>query len=162
MNKRMPYKAKSTNPNLGNRWIKGFYASQRATTYCFTEDYEKFPVETTHYIICDEMTDWGLPNKFRMYEVDANTVCRNTELKAVWEVDDVSKSCEIWEHDLLKVEYDEMVIIAEVMYTDGMFILVSNTFADGYVPLFDYVNMENGNYHFVEAEHMGNVFDNEI
>lgn len=159
MSRIMPYKAKLTNPNIHYKWIEGFYANQRATTYCFTEDYEKFPVKTTHYIICDEMTDWGLPNQFRFYEVDEKTICRNTELKAYWEINDTSKTCEIWEHDLLKVEYDGTVVVAEVMYADGMFILVSSEFADGYVLLLDYI--ENGDSHFVETEHLGSVFDKE-
>ena len=159
MSRIMPYKAKLINPHVHNRWIEGFYANQKATTYCFTEDYEKFPVKTTHYIICDEMTDWGLPNQFRFYEVDENTICKNTELEAMWQVDDTSKTRTIWEHDLLKVEYDETVVVSEVMYTDGMFILVSSEFADGYVPLFDYIN--DGETHFVEAEHLGSAFDKE-
>ena len=59
-------------------WIAGYYASRQETTYCFKEDYDKSQVKTHHYIICDEMTDWGLPNVFREYEIDPNTLCRCT------------------------------------------------------------------------------------
>lgn len=69
------YKAKLKNKD---RWIKGFYCCKKETTYCFTEDYEKFPVKTLHYIIRDEMTDWGLPNEFRLYEIDYETLCEFT------------------------------------------------------------------------------------
>ena len=59
-------------------WIIGYYASRQETTYCFKEDYDRSPVKTHHYIICDEMTDWGLPNELRPYEIDINTLCRCT------------------------------------------------------------------------------------
>ena len=39
----------------------------KETTYCFTEDYEKYPVKTLHFIAEECMTDWGLPNDFRLY-----------------------------------------------------------------------------------------------
>ncbi len=68
-------KAKLLNSNI---WITGFYASKQETTYCFKEDYDRNPVQTRHYIICDEMTDWGLPNVFREYEIDPKTLCRCT------------------------------------------------------------------------------------
>ena len=42
-----------------NRWVEGFYLKRKETTYCFTEDYEKYPVKTLHFIAEECMTDWG-------------------------------------------------------------------------------------------------------
>ena len=56
------------------KWVHGGYASKSETTYAFAEDYEKKPVETKHYIVADEMTDWGLPNKLVCYEVIPETI----------------------------------------------------------------------------------------
>ena len=46
--------------------------------YKTKEDYDKNSVKTHHYIVRDEMTDWGLPNVFKEYEIDPNTLCRCT------------------------------------------------------------------------------------
>ena len=83
-----------TNPQQ-NKWVEGYYLRKKETTYCFAEDYEKFPVKTLHYIAVDSMTDWGLPNEFRCYEIDLDTLCELTEFK------DVSNR-RIWENDILK------------------------------------------------------------
>ena len=64
-----------------NQWIEGFYCSMRETTYCFAEDYERHPVPLHHLIAVDEMTDWGLPNRLRLYEIDPETVCQYTEFQ---------------------------------------------------------------------------------
>lgn len=85
------YKAKLKNKDC---WIKGFYCCRKKTTYCFTEDYEKFPVKTLHYIIRDEMTDWGLPNEFRFYEIDPDTLCVFTGMTD-------KNGNKIWENDIL-------------------------------------------------------------
>lgn len=63
-----------------NQWIEGFYCSMRETTYCFAEDYERHPVPLHHLIAVDEMTDWGLPNQLRLYEIDPETLCEYTGL----------------------------------------------------------------------------------
>lgn len=101
-----------------------------------------------------------IENTVKAYEVDENTICQYTGMPACWMAfDNEPQEWDIWEHDLLKVEYEEKPVIAEVLYSDGMYILVSAEFADGYKPLFDYVNIEYG-VSYVEAEHMGNIFDN--
>lgn len=43
--------------------VEGFYFEYPATTYCFSEDYEKGPVEIIPCIVFHEMTDWSLPNR---------------------------------------------------------------------------------------------------
>lgn len=58
----------------GKTWIHGYYCQMQETTYAFEEDYKRFPVKTFHMIAQDSMTDWGLPNKLRLYEVDPETV----------------------------------------------------------------------------------------
>ena len=73
-------KAKLLNSNT---WITGFYASKQETTYCFKEDYDRNPVQTRHYIICDEMTDWGLPNVFREYEIELSNEDAESMLELV-------------------------------------------------------------------------------
>lgn len=65
------------NPN-NNKWVEGYYLKRKETTYCFTEDYERNPVKTLHYIAVDMMTDWGLPNEFRLFEIDPETLCEYT------------------------------------------------------------------------------------
>ncbi len=87
------HKAKLKNQD---RWIEGFYCSKQDTTYCFSEDYERNPVETHHYIIQDQMTDWGLPNILRPYKIDPETLCVFTGLT------DRHKN-KIWEYDIVEI-----------------------------------------------------------
>lgn len=43
--------------------IRGFYFEYPATTYCFTEDYERgTKVKIIPCVMSYRMTDWGLPN----------------------------------------------------------------------------------------------------
>ena len=78
MNKEVLFRAKlkdwKANPEH-NKWVEGFYLKRKETTYCFKEDYEKYPVKTLHFIAKEVMTDWGLPNDFRLYEIDPETLC---------------------------------------------------------------------------------------
>ena len=94
----------NTNPQQ-NKWVEGYYLSRKETTYCFTEDYERNPVKKLHYIAVDSMTDWGLPNEFRCYEIDPNTLCEFTGMlegkskKKIWEHDDIIKGTFWWIYD---------------------------------------------------------------
>lgn len=65
------YKAKIKNTE---HEVRGAYYSFPETTYCFEEDYKNNPVETKHIIITHTMTDWGLPNELRVFEIDPNTL----------------------------------------------------------------------------------------
>lgn len=76
------------------RWIEGFYCAMQETTYCFAEDYDKIPVPVHHLIARDEMTDWGLPNKLRLYEVDPGTLCQYTGKTD-------ANGVKIWENDIV-------------------------------------------------------------
>ena len=89
-----------TNPQQ-NKWIEGYYLSRKETTYCFTEDYERNPVKTLHYIAVDSMTDWGLPNEFRLYEIDPYTLCEFTSIHD-------NNNSKIFENDIVKTkEYSD-------------------------------------------------------
>lgn len=93
------------------------------------------------------------------YRVNPKTVRQHTGLSACWcDSEDNLLHAEIWEHDLLKVEYGNKEVVAEVQYELGMYILCSNEFYDSYVPLLNYVSFEDRPY--VEAELVGNSFDN--
>lgn len=83
-----------TNPKH-NRWVEGFYLKRKETTYCFTEDYENYPVKTLHFIAEECMTDWGLPNDFRLYEIDPDTLCQFTGIND-------KENNMIWENDIIK------------------------------------------------------------
>lgn len=56
------------------KWYYGSYLRMDKTTYCFAEDYTAHPDNTEHFIVFTEMTDWGLPNRRIMVEVDPKTV----------------------------------------------------------------------------------------
>ena len=114
-----------------NKWVGGYYLSKKETTYCFTEDYEKFPVKTLHYIAVDSMIDWGLPNEFRCYEIDPDTLCQYTGLT------DRNKN-KIWEWDIMR--------------NNGN---VVEFCGDGFC-----INGDSSLSLWVETEVIGNIFDN--
>ena len=65
------YRAKELN---GDRYVEGYYFEMPATTYCFTSDYEKAPIEILYCIVRHQMTDWCLPNEIRVTLIDPNTL----------------------------------------------------------------------------------------
>lgn len=133
--------------NRKGEWADGFYV--------------KTPKQE-HGCLCDfiAVPQYDDENKYfsgtDFYLVDSETVCQYTGLIAYW--NDGEEWEEVWEHDLLEVEYAKQKVTAEVKYECGMFILVSNKFADGYIPLFDVVFLEDGGY--VDGKVIGNIFDN--
>ena len=58
---KVPY-IKAIDKDTGKE-VQGFYFEYPETSYCFTEDYEKSPVEMIPCVVFYTMTDWGLPNK---------------------------------------------------------------------------------------------------
>lgn len=89
METRYLYKAKRIHDG---KWVEGHYYKMSETTYAFAEDYERNPVPVHHYILFEQMTDWGLPNRMMQVEVDPATICQYTGKhdmsgKAVWEGD---------------------------------------------------------------------------
>lgn len=97
-----------------NKWVEGFYLNRKETTYCFKEDYERFPVKTLHFIAVESMTDWGLPNKFDIYEIDPDTLCMFTGQMDI-------NNTKIWENDYVKVSDDVYTITWQK--DDAMFAL---------------------------------------
>lgn len=129
-----------TNPQQ-NKWVEGYYLSRKETTYCFTEDYEKNPVKTLHYIALDSMTDWGLPNEFRLFEIDPDTLCQCTGL-----ID--KNENKIWENDIIK-EYCNG-LVGRLIWDVSTSTYKLEGFGDDY-------KIEDAN---IEWEVIGNIFDN--
>lgn len=65
------FKAKDEDSDL---WVTGFYFAYPETTYCFTEDYERHPVKIVHCITFHMMTDWCLPNRPTVCNIDIDTL----------------------------------------------------------------------------------------
>lgn len=65
---------------IKGQWVKGSYMTFDKTTYCFKKDYEANPENTEHYIVIDEMTDWGLPNRHLQADVFPETIGQYTGL----------------------------------------------------------------------------------
>lgn len=57
-----------------DQWVTGFYFAYPETTYCFTEDYERHPVKIVHCITFHRMTDWSLPNRPTVCNIDIDTL----------------------------------------------------------------------------------------
>ena len=151
MNNFYLYKAKEKNTG---KWITGFYAYKKETTYCFKQDYEKYPVKKIHYIIQDCMTDWGLPNTLRQIEVDGNTLCRGTGLK--------NKNGELlWEHDVVACEDDDSVVsVIKWDNENARFVLEDYGYDedDGKFMKFDYNSFDN----FISFDDWAITIGNEI
>lgn len=70
---KVPY-IKAIDKDTGKE-VQGFYFEYPKTSYCFTEDYEKSPVETIPCVAFYTMTDWGLPNKPMLCQnIDKNSI----------------------------------------------------------------------------------------
>ncbi len=65
---------------IKGEWVQGSYWELRETTYCFQSDYDRHPDNTKHYIVFDQMTDWGLPNRHLQADVIPETVGQFTGL----------------------------------------------------------------------------------
>lgn len=121
------------------KWVEGFYYKMQETTYCFKEDYERNPVPIHHYILFEQMTDWGMPNNLYKVEIDETTLCQYTGLTD-------KNGNKIWENDVVKGKH--LVRKGEtVTFENGGFspysIMGWEVTPEGY-----------------ETEVIGNIFDN--
>ena len=90
------FKALGADETDKSHWYTGYYWRTQDTTYCIVSDYEKDPNNTHHYIVFDEMTDWGLPNRKLRADINPDTLCEYTGRL------DHNKN-RIWEHDIVQI-----------------------------------------------------------
>ncbi len=159
MNREILFKAKIKD---NGKWVEGYYCKLDETTYCISEDYERHPVPTHHYILHETMTDWGLPNRFLQFEIDPSTICQCTGLtdkngKKIWE-NDILKGCQYPFLFEGKENYYAKVIWFENCPAFGIY-----TFKN---PKSNVRGISEGNTELMESwnsedwEVIGNVFDN--
>lgn len=138
-----------TNPSH-NRWIEGFYLSRAETTYCFAEDYERYPVETLHFIAEEIMTDWSLPNDFRLIKIDPDTLCQYSGLT------DKNRT-KIFENDICSTDLSRPYSI--VIFRNGCFMYQLNDgdkdYYDIMMPIKPTVTSDE------HTEVIGNIYDGE-
>ena len=129
-------------------WVEGYYIRQDETAYCFKEDYERHPENTKHYIVFDMPTDWGLPNRHLMAEVDPETLCQYTGLVG-------KNGNRIWENDIVGAWSEGKHTIGRVKRrVDGLYIIYPSYQKQEFWGL---CPDENGK---TTVEVIGNIFDN--
>ena len=131
----------------GEGWKEGYYWRTRDTTYCFTEDYDRHPNNTKHYLIFDQMTDWGLPNRKLKMDIDPETLCQYTGM-----ID--SKGTRIFEGDIVECVYDGTVYRYVVVYDLDELDFKATNGKEKYGKNFEYLPC------CEEVVVIGNIYDN--
>ena len=145
MNREILFKAKIKD---NGKWVEGYYCKLDETTYCISEDYERHPVPTHHYILHETMTDWGLPNRFLQFEIDPSTICQCTGL-----TDKNGKK--IWENDIVK--RTDLHVVSEPSVGFIEYDLENTSFLIHWMDKVEY----SPTYHWKDRlEVIGNIFDN--
>lgn len=81
---------------------------------CIKEDYEKHPDNTKYYIIFDQMTDWGLPNRHLQARINPDTLCQFTGIVA-------KDGRRIYEGDIVYMRCDGLSGYGTVEFDEGKF-----------------------------------------
>ena len=130
-----------------NEWVEGFLLKECNHSTCSWNLGIEYKTERSGVFA------------YNVAEIIPETVGQYTGLTTYWhEFDNEPQEADVWEHDLLEVDYEDKKVIATVKYEAGMFILCSPKFADGYIPLFDKVITEDE--HYMNAKKIGNIHDN--
>lgn len=151
---------------IKGQWVQGSYLELNKTTYCIKEDYERDPGNTERYIVFDQMTDWGLPNRHLKADVLPETVGQYTGL-----TDKNGKR--IFEGDYW-IDKDNEYDIMVVEYRDGQFCFVAYGYCGAFMPYgYDETGGSFGEYDcisfaeylddeigIIEVEVIGNIHDN--
>lgn len=104
------YKFRGYNKNL-KKWFYGGYTQQyQYTPYVLGQEKEP-PI--MHFIIFEEMGDWGLPTKLRLALADKESIGQCTEFK------DINNNL-IYEGDIIEVY--SLNAVLEVRFDKGKFI----------------------------------------
>lgn len=143
MRREIIFRAKGVDDDDKDRWYTGYYFALSDTTYCFKEDYDRNPDNTKHYIVFDQMTDWGLPNRHLQARINSDTLCQFTGIVA-------KDGKRIFEGDIVHMRCDGLSGYGVVEYGEGKF----------------FINDKKRNRHYFLDNHSqyridGNIFDKE-
>lgn len=90
------------------------------------------------------------------YQVIKETICHITGVMAFWKDQNGAHLNNIWEHDLLEVEYDGMKVIGEVKLIKGTYVVFNNSLPGGYV---SFASIGCKEHNVIDARIVGNAFD---
>jgi len=144
-------------------WIEGAYYQDKNTGKAHIIQMRRCIPDTRDWDVADDAEKNPVFAPVAI-EVIPDTVCMYAGLSACWMAyDNEPQEVDIWEHDVLefKTDLDDKTgvsLMAEVAFdaSAGGFILVSDSFEDGYAPLSMFIEVEDG-VPFIDAENLGNI-----
>lgn len=171
MNNRYLCKAKDKDDG---RWYEGYYLLLHDTTYCVipsdnAEEAKRLEEKNAHhYIVFEQMTDWGLPNRHLRAEILPETLCQCTGMpdknrKMIWENDITKLVLPNGEVRYFKVSFKKVIrkVLCHPDFDDDVAKVELNAICfewNGY-ELFPCID-ENGISDVSKMEVVGNIFDN--
>lgn len=111
-----------------------------------------------YYIKTEEKGEYG--SDLKDFEVIPETVGRFTGLTESYERTESVEPKDIYQHDILEIEYEGKTIICFVEFEICGFILVSNDFADGYIWITEVEEHDADDYWISFSRIIGNIHDN--